>query len=270
MNYLSSFREPLLGKTQDWILKYTSSMEEDRIIAKEVIEILIAHTKHLVNRKIIPHDIGFKVLSILNELLSDPSPLFKIKAEDIHEAIEIYLEQRIGKDANWIAIAKSRNDHIAAILRLKTKKLLLKLIESIIEFRKNILDKASHYLDVLMPAYTHLQPAQVVTYAHYLTHIENTLALYTKLLLFITKEVVDESPLGVTAIASTIVPIDRYELAQLAGFRDIVENSICAVSSRDFLTITSSIVTCLAIFLSRIAEDMIISVSYTHLTLPTN
>ncbi|RLG89539.1 MAG: argininosuccinate lyase [Thermoprotei archaeon] len=253
-----SYREPLLGKTDEMILKYISSIKDDTAIVHEVLEVLMAHVQHLMHKNIIPQNIGKKITEILLELYKDPSPLFSMSVEDVHEAIELYIERKIGKDAGWLAIAKSRNDHVVAALRLKVKRLLVKLIDELLKFRALLLQKANQHLETLMPAFTHLQPAQVSTYAHYLTYVEEILATYTKLLLFITKEVIDKSPLGASAATTTTVPIDRYELAYETGFKDLVVNSIVATGSRDFLAIASAISTCLAVFISRIAEDMII------------
>ena len=252
------YRKPLLGESDEEIIKYISSLIDDTAIVHEVLEVLMAHVHHLMHRDIISQDIGKKIIDVLSELYKDPSPLFSMNVEDVHEAIELYLEKKLGKDAGWLAIAKSRNDHVAAAIRLKTKKLLIKLIDELLRFRTSLLRKAKEHLETLMPAFTHLQPAQVSTYAHYLTYIEEVLAIYTKLLLSIIRDVIDRSPLGACASTTTTIPIDRYELAYEAGFRDLVINSIAATGSREFLAIATAISTCLAVFISRIAEDMII------------
>lgn len=252
------YRKPLLGETDESILKYISSIKDDTAIVHEVLEVLIIHVHHLMRKDIIPQDIGKKIIDILLELYRDPSPLFSMNVEDVHEAIELYLEKELGRDAGWLAIAKSRNDHVAAAIRLKTKKLLIRLINELLKFRASLLQKAKQHLETLMPAFTHLQPAQVSTYAHYLMYVEEILAIYTKLLLFIARAVIDRSPLGAGAATTTTVPIDRYELAYEAGFKDLVINSIAATGSREFLAIVTAISTCLAVFVSRIAEDMII------------
>ena len=189
------YRKSLLGKPNPKILEYTSSIEEDREIVDEVIESLIAHVKNLKDLKIIPRDKGDLILKELKSLLENPDPLFSLEAEDVHEAIEIYLTDRIGKDEGYLALGKSRNDHISSALRLKTKEILIEQIKSLMEFRQVLLEKAETNLNTIMPAFTHMQPAQPSTFAHYLCYIEETLAEYTKALLFFLK-IVDKSPLG--------------------------------------------------------------------------
>ena len=251
------YRKDLLGEAKDEILKYISSIDVDREFTGEVIQSLIAHVKTLVAQGYIEKELGNKILSELNSLLKDPSPLFNIKAEDVHEAIEIYLKSKFGDDEGYIALGKSRNDHVSSALRLWIKKSIIKEIHELINLREVLVKKAEQYLDSVFILCTHLQSSQVSTFAHYLTYIEETLAIYTDLL-FLALKFVDKSPLGSGAICSTMVHLDREALGKEAGFKDIIFNSIAATSNRDFIAIAGSINTCLSTFLSRIAEDIVI------------
>jgi len=256
--FMSLYREALLGKSDERITAFTSSLEEDKLIVKEVIEVLIAHTSHLRDKGLIPQDAAVKILNELSKLLKDSSILFTMNVEDVHEAIELYLRNVVGDDAGWLALGRSRNDHVAAALRLKTKKTIIALIGELINLRSTVINKARKYVDVPLPTFTHLQPAQISTVAHYLTYIEESLRVYTNILNYTLTEVIDKSPLGSGASTGTIVPIDRHELARLLGFSDVLVNTLFATSSRDFISITASIVTSLLVALSRIAEDFII------------
>lgn len=262
------YRKNLLGDADLNILTYTSSLEEDREIVNEVIESLIAHVKVLTIQGLIPAKKGHKILEELKKLLQNPSPLFFINAEDVHEAIEIYLKEKLGKDEGYLALGKSRNDHVSAALRLKTKKLLIEQLKELINLRKVLLEKAEEHICTIMPAFTHSQPAQPSTFAHYLCYIEEVLADYTKALFF-ALEIVDNSPLGGGAVGGTSVPLDREALANEL-FSGIVINSIKATSSRDFLSIASSMDVNLSVFLSRIAEDIVIfsTPQFDYLVLP--
>lgn len=262
------YRKNLLGDADLNILTYTSSMEEDKEIASEIIESLIAHVKVLTAQGLIPVEKGHKILNELKILLQDPSPLFSVNAEDVHEAIEIYLQEKLGDDEGYLALGKSRNDHISAALRLKTKKLLIGQLKELITLRRILLEKAEEHIYTIMPAFTHLQPAQPSTFAHYLCYIEEVLADYTKAL-FLALEIVDKSPLGGGAAGGTSVPLDREELAKEL-FGGVVLNSIKATGSRDFLSIASSVDVNLSIFLSRIAEDIVIfsTPQFNYLVLP--
>ncbi|NJE26193.1 argininosuccinate lyase [Thermococcus sp. MV5] len=262
------YRKNLLGDADINILTYTSSMEEDKEIVSEVIESLIAHVKVLTTQGLIPAEKGHKILEELGKLLQNPSPLFFINAEDVHEAIEIYLKEKFGKDEGYLALGKSRNDHVSAALRLKTKKLLIEQLKELINLREILLEKAEEHVCTIMPAFTHLQPAQPSTFAHYLCYIEEVLADYTKSLFF-ALEIADNSPLGGGAVGGTSVPLDREALANEL-FSGIVLNSIKATSSRDFLSIASSMDVNLSVFLSRIAEDIVIfsTPQFDYLVLP--
>ncbi|USH00022.1 argininosuccinate lyase [Thermococcus argininiproducens] len=262
------YRKNLLGDADFNILTYTSSMEEDKEIVGEVIESLIVHVKVLTTQGLIPAGKGHKILEELKKLLQNPSPLFSINSEDIHEAVEIYLKEKLGDDEGYLALGKSRNDHVSAALRLKVKKLLIEQLKELITLRRVLLEKAEEHVYTIMPAFTHLQPAQPSTFAHYLCYIEEVLADYTKSLFF-ALEIADNSPLGGGAVGGTSVPLDRKALANEL-FSGIVINSIKATSSRDFLSIASSIDVNLSVFLSRIAEDIVIfsTPQFDYLVLP--
>ncbi|AFK21965.1 argininosuccinate lyase [Pyrococcus sp. ST04] len=262
------YRKALLGETNELALKYISSMEEDREIVGEVIECLIAHVKGLLHSELIPPDKGELILMELLELKKNPEPLFSIEAEDIHEAVEIYLKKKIGGDEGYLPLGKSRNDHVACALRLKTKKILKEQIKEVLSLRKVLIEKAKENLQTLMPSFTHLQPAQPSTFAHYLCSIVETLEMYTDMLFFALK-VVDKSPLGAGAIGGTTVPLDREYIGKLL-FSSVVENSIYATSSRDFLAVACSADVLLSISLSRVAEDLIIfsTPNFNYIQLP--
>ena len=253
------YRDKLLGKGSNKVLKYTSSLtSSDRAMVREVITALIAHTKSLVKHNLVPKEVGDKIIQELKELCRNPEPLFTMEAEDVHEAVEIYLRNKLGSDAGWVALGKSRNDHVAAALRLKARRELIKLLSELIELREVLLEKASKYERTLMPSFTHLQPAQVTTFAHYLLSFDEELSQYIRILKYIISEVVSESPLGAGASITTNVPLSRYELAEELGFSKLVINSLRATGSRDFIMIVSSILTCISVTLTRLAEDFIV------------
>ena len=250
------YRNNLLGELDHTTLEYTSSLKEDAAISGEVIQSLMAHVRGLTEQSLIPQEKGEILMKELKNLLDDPSPLFSLESEDIHEALEIHLKARLGSDEGYLALGKSRNDHIAAALRLKTKNLLLSQIEEMIAFREVLYGEIKKSLYLIMPAFTHLQPAQPSTFAHYLTYIEEMLSVYTGALFF-SLEIVDKSPLGAGAVCGTRVPLDRKLLSR-GLFNGMVENSIAATSTRDFLHLACSVDTNLSVFLSRIAEDLIL------------
>ena len=253
------YRKELLGSTSDMILDYISSIEEDWEILQEVITILVSHVDHLASKNLIPRDAADKIITALRRLYEEPRLLEKYsKAEDIHEAIEMYLLEEIGSEASsWLPLGRSRNDHVATALRMKTKKLLAYIMRLIIELREALIKKASEHIDTIMPGFTHLQPAQPITFAHYLLHIEEVLSDYFTIFRAVY-EITDKSPLGSGALSGTTIQLDRESLATSLGFNNLVLNTLAATSSRDFLALATSTAICLSIMLSRVAEDFII------------
>lgn len=262
------YREALLGGTREEVLSYISSMDEDREIVEEVIELLLAHLNELERGDLVPKEKAKKIRVELEKLISDPSPLFELQAEDVHEAVELYLKEKLGSEEGYLPLGKSRNDHVAGALRLKVKKLLKEQIRELLKTRLVLIEGAREYKDVVMPAFTHLQPAQPSTFAHYLLAIEEGLADYTEVL-FTALAITDKSPLGAGAVGGTSVPLDRERLGKEL-FSGLAVNSIYATSSRDFLTIACSADAALSVFLSRIAEDIVIfaTPNFDYLELP--
>ena len=254
------YRRGLLGKHEEWLIKYESSMEEDIEITTEVITALKVHLEELMEQKLISREQRDKIVKALDEILRNPNKIFKFKdyAEDIHEAIEIALEEEIGEEAKLIGLGKSRNDHVATAIRLHLKKEIYEIIKELRKFRKTLLEKAEEHVYTIMPSFTHLQSAQPTTLAHYLLYIEEEMEGYEDLLIYINNKVVDESPLGAGAISGSIVTIDRNRMAEKLGMSKTIVNTIRATGSRSFIMIASSILTALQVTLSRIAEDLVI------------
>ena len=138
------------------------------------------------------------------------------------------------------------------------------------EFRRVLIDKAKEHVKTYMLGYTHLQPAQPISLAHYLLHIEEALANYYKTIRMLWSIWLDKSPLGSGALASTNVPLDRVRLAEKLNFKDVDLNSLYATSSRDFIYTVASILTSLSVTLSRVAEDFILwsTPYYNYVVLP--
>jgi len=189
------YREPLLGPASPEIREYTSSMEDDKLIVCEVLEVLEAHVRELAEAKVIPVDSAERIISEIEDLKGDPLKLFTYKVEDVHEALEVYLEGKLGAEAGYLALGRSRNDHVAAALRLKVSRLLLEEGWELLKMRRILLARALEHKETPMVLYTHLQPAQVSTLAHYLLYVEELLATYSELLPAVI-DVTLKSPLG--------------------------------------------------------------------------
>ena len=175
--------------------------------------------------------------------------------EDSYFNYEAHLIAKIGGDAGGrMHTARSRNDILATIDRLRGRDMVIELIDGLAEVRRAALDQAERYARVVMPGYTHLQPAQPITYGFYLAGVAQALERDTDRLIEAYKHI-DRSPMGAGAFAGTPFPIDREETARLLGFGSVIEHTMDAVASRDFVFEVMGALTVLAATWSRVAQD---------------
>src|SRR5690625_1067511 len=150
---------------------------------------------------------------------------------------------------------RSRNDLGASMVRMRSRGIILSLVEKLVELRSTLLDKAAEYQDVVFPGYTHLQPAQPVTLGHYFTAVEEGLSRDTTRMLA-AYDTANASSLGAAASAGTGFPIDRDLPAKWLGFTKLARNTLDAVASRDYLLETLSAATIAAGTLNRHVQDL--------------
>jgi len=178
-------------------------------------------------------------------------------AEDVHTWVESRLEQEAGAVARKLRTGRSRNDLVATETRLYVKAETLRLRSATLGVLKALLDQATAHRDVVMPGYTHLQPAQPLLYPHYLLAffemLERDCARFAA-----ARDAADEIPMGAGALAGTAFPIDRRRLAKRLGFSRVARNSIDATCSRDFVSEVLFACALAMTHLSRLAEDLII------------
>jgi argininosuccinate lyase len=244
-----------LGNVRVDIAKFTSSRKDDARLADAILAINKAHVVMLMEQKIIQWQDGAKILSALQK---QDSQKLDPNAEDIHMAVEEAVLAETGPEVGGnLHIAKSRNDQVTTAIRMALRKELLNIKQQVIEMQENLLATASKHTETIILAYTHLQPAQPVTFAHYLLSHVGGLERDLQRLLSVYERI-NLCPLGAGALATTSFPINRKTTAELLGFSTVLENSIDAVGSRDFILETQSALTLLAVNLSRLAEDLII------------
>jgi argininosuccinate lyase len=237
------------------VAKFTSSMKDDVKLSKAVIDINKAHVIMLMEQKIIKRSSGAKLLEALTK---HADTKLDTSAEDVHMAVEEAVLKEVGwKTGGNLHIAKSRNDQVATAIRMELRKKLLSLMFSVAQMQESLAKTAEKHVKTVILEYTHLQPAQPVTFAHYLlSHFD---ALERDLQRMQETYVrVNLCPMGAAALATTSFPINRERVAELLGFSGIVENSIDAVGSRDFILETTAFLTIIAVNLSRLAEDLIV------------
>jgi argininosuccinate lyase len=244
-----------LGNVREDVTKFCSSRKDDARLADAVLAINKAHVAMLIEEKIIQQQDGAKILSALQKI---DSKKLDQNAEDVHMAVEEAVlaetDREIGGNMH---IAKSRNDQVTTAIRMALRIELLNIMGQVLDMQQSLLETAAKHTQTIILEYTHLQPAQPVTFAHYLlSHVD---ALGRDLdRLQTAYGHVNLCPLGAGALATTSFPINRKTTAQLLGFNSVLENSIDAVGSRDFILETQSALVLLAVNLSRLAEDLII------------
>jgi argininosuccinate lyase len=235
---------------------FLSSLAADEAIFAADLAVDRAHTVMLAEQGIVDDAVAGEILAALADV-ADAGHGDLSDGEDVHEAIETAVIDRIGPDGGRMHTARSRNDEVATCIRFRLREDLLAAVEATLTLREALVDVASEHAETVMPGYTHLQPAQPTTVAHYLLSYEGAVARDTSRLLD-AYERVNRSPLGGAAFAGTPFDIDRDRTAELLGFDGTVRNSMDAASARDFLAEGSTACATLATTLSGLAEDLII------------
>ena len=238
---------------------FNSSLDFDKRLYKEDIEGSMAHVKMLGKCSIISNEEAEKILSGLNSIKNDIESgelIISRDYEDIHSFVEINLIKRIGETAKKLHTARSRNDQVALDFKLFCK-----------NSAKNIIDKTKYFIEVLqkkgeennliIPGYTHLQRAQVVTFKH---HLNAYVSMFKRDIKRVENaiDLLDESPLGACALSGTTYDIDREYTALLLGFKKPADNFIDAVSDRDFVIELTSSYSIAMMHLSRLSEEIIL------------
>src|ERR671919_1466863 len=211
------------------------------------------------------HEIGFLSSASLKDLLAgletirkNPKILHLDKFEDIHECIESYLVTNLGYDVGGILqTARSRNDQVALDLRMMVRDTINLISRTLVELIDELLSKSEDNFHTIMPMYTHLQQAQLGTFAHFLLSYAEILSRDLDRLND-SYDRINLSPLGACAIGGTSINIDRYRTSSLLGFKGVLNNSIDATTSRDDLIEFMSSLSIIMLNLSRIAEDFIL------------
>ena len=242
------------------ISNFSSSLNLDKRLYKEDIELSIAYSKALVKIDILTskeqRSIERALKSISNEIKNKKFN-WKPELEDIHMDIESRLHDLVGSFAGKIHTGKSRNDQIATIERMYVKNSIHDLVNKIEILQKEIVLKADNHLDYVMPSYTHLQRAQPILLSHQLMAYYEMLQR-DKSRLNNCYEIADELILGSGAVAGSFYKLDRNFLAKELGFKKINSNSIDGVSDRDFIIEFLSSISISMMHLSRISEELII------------
>ena len=256
MNILRRGR--LSAESSEDIMRLTSSMEADKRIFDADIDVDRAHVVMLKEQGIISAGDCAAILSGLDKIQKEGISTLDKKYEDVHIALEARLIEIVGEDTGGrMHSGRSRNDEVAACIRLTLRKELLSLLEESNELVATFINIAGKHHETIMPGYTHTQHAQPTTLAHHLLahanallrDIERIKGAYAR---------TNQNPLGAAAFASTGFHIDRERTTELLGFDSPIENSMYAVSTRDFMIESMSCFANIMTNLSRVAEELIL------------
>jgi argininosuccinate lyase len=247
-------------KPEEWVDEFNASISFDQELVLEDIEGSLAHVTMLKKCEILSEKEGDEVLRGLQRLyqkaLSDELE-YSVEYEDVHLNLEKLLIDEIGEVGGKLHTGRSRNDQIATDMHLFLKRRVQEVIELIEDLQEAIVHQSEENVETLIPGYTHLQRAQPISFARHLMCYFWMLQRDKERLSDSLKRI-DISPLGAGALAGTTFPIDRGYSANLLGFGSYYENSLDAVSDRDFIVEFLSNSALLMTHLSRLAEEFIL------------
>jgi argininosuccinate lyase len=248
------------GGPSDELLAFTASLPFDRRLANDDLAGSRAHVRGLARGGIITDDEAEEIITALQKVqveLDLGELVFAPGDEDIHTAIERRVTELAGSAGAKLHTGRSRNDQVATALRLWCKRELVGLVEWIVELQDVLLARATDVGDAYVPGYTHVQRAQPVLLAHHLLAHGWALARDVDRLLD-TRRRTDVSPLGAGALAGSSLPLDPDGVAAELGFAARFENSLDAVSDRDFVAEILFDLALLGVHLSRIGEEWVL------------
>jgi argininosuccinate lyase len=239
---------------------FTTSFPIDRRLYAHDIAGSIAHCRMLARQKIITNaerDRIVRGLTAIEKEFRGDRFVALPSDEDVHMAIERRLIERVGAVGGKLHTARSRNDQVALDLRLYLREAIDSLCASVASLQRALADLARENLGVIMPGYTHLQPAQPVLFAHHLLAYSEMLERDDARLRDCRRRT-NVLPLGAGALAGTTFPIDREYVAGLLDFDGVSQNSLDTVADRDFALEFLASGSILAMHLSRFAEEIVL------------
>ena len=250
----------LTGNIDKLAEEFNESISVDKRLVFCDIEGSIAHVNMLGAKEIISKEETSQIIDGLKKIesnLKEGKEEVDQSYEDIHTYVEARLIEEIGPVAKKMHTARSRNDQVTTDLKLYIRNEVDKISKDLRGYIESLVNKAESNTETIMPGYTHLQAAQPITFAHHLMSYA-MMGLRDIRRLDNYKKSISELPLGACALAGTTYDIDRKMVARDLGFDSIMENSLDAVSDRDYVIELASIISIIAIHLSRLAEELII------------
>jgi argininosuccinate lyase len=248
------------GRPDELMRRFGDSIGFDIRLYEADIDASMAYAKALARAGVIDEEERYTLLEGLARVrteFADGEFVLQPDDEDIHTAIERRLGELVGRVAGRLHTGRSRNDQVATDTRLYLREQMVQLRQHLVQLQRAIVDKAEAHIDVLMPGYTHLQPAQPVRFSHWLLSFFWMLQRDRDRLEGVTRRL-NVLPLGAGALGGNPLGIDQAYLARELGFSAIALNSMDIVSDRDYLVEFLSWASLTQIHLSRLAEDIIL------------
>ena len=242
------------------LLAFTESLSYDVRLAGDDLEGSRAHVRGLLRVGVLDEDEAAAVLGALDQVQAELEAgtfAFEPSDEDVHTAVERRVTELAGDAGAKLHTGRSRNDQVATDLRLWAKRELTTVARRVLGLQRTLLAKADDVGDAYLPGYTHLQRAQPVLLAHHLLAHGWALARDVDRLVDCRRRL-DVSPLGAGALAGSSLPLDPDAVAADLGFAGRFENSIDAVSDRDFVAELLFVLALLGVHLSRFGEEVVL------------
>ena len=253
------FSEPV----SDIVKRYTASIPFDYRLAEFDIQGSLAHAAMLHHVGVLSKDDLAAIERGMAELLAEIRAgqfAWSLDREDVHLNIEAALTAKIGDAGKRLHTGRSRNDQVATDIRLYLRDAIDRIAAGLHACQTSLLDLADAHADTVMPGFTHLQVAQPVTFGHHLLAYFEMLARDAERMADCRRRV-NRLPLGAAALAGTSFPIDRHFVAGQLGFESVCENSLDAVSDRDFAIEFTAAAALVMTHLSRLSEELILWMS---------
>ncbi len=260
---MAKTRKPWGGRFDDrmdaFVEEFMASIPFDVLLYRQDIEGSIAHARMLGKQRIIPKGEADRIVStlkVIREEIEAGKISFDLSQEDIHMAVEQSLTRKLGKVGGKLHTARSRNDQVALDLRLYLRETIDAVVLLLGKSKEALLSRAEEFFGVVMPGYTHVQRAQPVLLSHHLLAYHEMFSRDQDRFREARRRA-NVSPLGAGALAGTSFPVDRDAVARELGFEGLCENSIDAVSDRDFAVDFLYACAVTMMHLSRLSEEMV-------------
>jgi argininosuccinate lyase len=247
-------------KTDQLVEEYTASITFDKELAEEDIQGSLAHIAMLAKCGIVPQPDAEQIkegLLSIKKKIARGEVEFSVSDEDIHMNIERMLIEEIGPVGGKLHTGRSRNDQVATDMHLYLRKRVIEFVHLLARLQEALIGQAKANLDTIVPGYTHLQRAQPILFAH---HLMAYVSMFQRDIdrLRDSYKRINILPLGAGALAGTTFPIDRHFVAEQLGFDGVYDNSLDAVSDRDFIVEFLADASILMMHLSRLCEELVL------------